>query len=434
MEIGSIVYLCVYLVTEIVNYALSYHCFFRVPFNKNKKTWIITILVCMTIHMLIAFRMSLYDATSFSAFTMIMIPVFLLTGERKRRYGLYPFVVFLSSSVAVCVSCFLSVIFQMNINDVVNHPTLNLICQVIPSGLLCIVYVYQKMSKKPVIEFWIGTKQYILYNLGAICVLEMMGSLQIFSKTAVPSRLFNMYCLFTSVSSIILIFLVLWQGISINNEIRLREQLRMNEAYTKLQEDHFNNLIVQDQKMRRFRHDMNAHLTALRGYCTEESSQELLEYIRCISEGFEANKARKYTGDHAVDAVLNHLVEKATKSGIDIDIKGGLGKEYSISSYELCSVFSNTIQNAIEACEKIDSSIERKIYVKMICFNERLVISVENTNLEEVVITNGKLQTTKANKLEHGFGTQNIAEIAKKYNGNVEYSTDANLFRVEIVL
>ena len=44
------------------------------------------------------------------------------------------------------------------------------------------------------------------------------------------------------------------------------------------------------------------------------------------------------------------------------------------------------------------------------------------------------METSKKDKINHGFGMKSISGIVQKYNGRIENSSDNNIFKTEINL
>lgn len=431
----DVLYLVIYLFTEFVNYFLGFHVLFHIRIHYRKKNWIVAILLLVAVHTVVAWCFSLYDSRAISIFTMLVIPIFLLKDRAKKTFSLYFFIVTSLSCLSIAVSFLVALLTDSEESQVLANPHLALICQCIPMMLLLGLYFYEKwkgIEQQVCLVF--DRKQYILFYTGAICVLVMISSLQYLCGFDLPTRVITVYCFITSVACIVFLFLILWHGVAMRRELQLKEQIRNLEVYTKLEEEHFKQLILQDEKMRRFRHDFNAHMSALRGYCQGDHNQELKEYLETMYSSSALFEVVSYTGDRGVDAVLNELVDKARSENIAIDVKGTLIENSRITSYELCSIFYNLLQNAIEACEKIEDETRRTIWVNMLTYNDKDIIRIKNSTSQRVKLQDGRLLTTKSDKQEHGIGSQNVAAIVKKHNGMISYQCDERVFEVEVVL
>lgn len=107
-------------------------------------------------------------------------------------------------------------------------------------------------------------------------------------------------------------------------------------------------------------------------------------------------------------------------------------KHSNIQAHDICVILSNLIDNAMEAVMKGNEKKEVKVTIRNI--NNFLTIQVSNDIFEPVKTKDGKIITTKANKLSHGWGMQSVQAAADNYEGTVKYSYDKKQFVVTVML
>ena len=102
--------------------------------------------------------------------------------------------------------------------------------------------------------------------------------------------------------------------------------------------------------------------------------------------------------------------------------------------YDLCTLFSNILNNAIEACEKLDDA--DKLIKIVVDFNrDRLYIKGSNIIKNSVELDkDGNPVSTKQDKNNHGYGCKNIRTVVRKYEGEIEFFVNDGIFVVEIIL
>ncbi|HEK4700284.1 TPA: GHKL domain-containing protein [Clostridioides difficile] len=66
--------------------------------------------------------------------------------------------------------------------------------------------------------------------------------------------------------------------------------------------------------------------------------------------------------------------------------------------------------------------------------NRLFVIKCENTKINEVVLKNNKVITSKKDSFLHGIGISSVKSSVEKYNGNVEIYSDKNKFTITIYI
>lgn len=423
-----------YVVSEFLNVLLCYYLIFGVEINKTKRNWYIALGLITGIHLCLPLFFDVLQTTYFTIVTMSVIPLLLLKGPKSVRYGLYLFIVLGMSSMSVTCSFLISLVMDITEGDIFSSYPLTLICQAIPFFLLFIVFTFRKIKGRGRQRVFLGKSTYILFYFGLSCVFLILASYQELCKYDLNSNISIVCGVATSVSCVIFLFMILWHGIAMNRELELREQINRIAEYNRMREEYFDQLITQDDKIRRFRHDMKAHLAAINGYVKDGRIEEIENYLKKISEDSMLHSAKIYSGDKGADAILSSLCDQAAGKNIDITINGSLTISQGISSFELCSIFYNLTQNAIEACEKLPDAITKEICINMAQVNNHGIISVENPVAEKVKITDGKIETQKTDRHNHGIGLRNVTDIVKKHDGTIKFSCDDRLFKVELVL
>ena len=102
---------------------------------------------------------------------------------------------------------------------------------------------------------------------------------------------------------------------------------------------------------------------------------------------------------------------------------------------DVCSMFANLIDNAIEANLNIYSdNLEKEIVLKSAYISEVCVIKIENNKENQVLSKNSNFITTKKDKYAHGIGLKNVREIVNKYNGETVVDYTETRFIVKILI
>lgn len=428
----DIIYLTLYLITEMFNYLLAYKVIFQAEITKDKKRWVAGIGCIFLIHYLLMYVYGELVSNSFSAATMALLPICLLEKREIKNYIIYPFIVMGTTNIIISFTYFFAIIFDVSEALILQNHELSLICQCLSIAMMLIAEGYRKIKKKRWIQIQLGWQQYVLFYIGILCTYLMISALQLLSKGDLSQRVINICGLAISVACIAFILLILWQGIVVYREIQYKERCEMNEEYMELQAEHHRQLMAQDKKMSKFRHDMNSHINMLKYYCENEKYQMLEEYLSKVIKESAVNYVAVYTRNRSVDAVIAPLAQLAQEKNIEMEWKGILPEEINVSIFDLCTIISNLLKNAIEACEKIPEGQERRIETKVGSYNGQIFITIRNTVANEVVIENQKLKTSKKDKENHGIGSQNVKEAVEKYDGIIVYECENGWFIVSI--
>ena len=121
---------------------------------------------------------------------------------------------------------------------------------------------------------------------------------------------------------------------------------------------------------------------------------------------------------------------KALKYNISIDIDANLKLANWIDDFDLCTLFGNLLDNAIEASIKEEES-KRYINVRAKVIKSFLTISVENNTVEGEEID---FVSRKDDQENHGFGMKNIKNVINKYGGEMTFETNNSCISIFVML
>ncbi|MEQ3168927.1 sensor histidine kinase [Mediterraneibacter gnavus] len=201
-----------------------------------------------------------------------------------------------------------------------------------------------------------------------------------------------------------------------------------------LQKNYYEELEQNQKQIRKFRHDMNNHLSVV-GYLLQKGElQKARDYFDKISVYMQTAN-RKFCENSVVNAVLNAKYNLMTDAKIDGFFHISIDKLLFIDDVSLCTLFANTLDNAIEACQKIEAPDRRKLELK--CrYTENGYFSLEliNAKINEIVVQKNQYISDKEDKSAHGIGISSIRDIVEKYEGTLDISYDDTSFKVVILI
>lgn len=206
----------------------------------------------------------------------------------------------------------------------------------------------------------------------------------------------------------------------ISQHRQMKRLLLLNERCIREQTEQYRRQGEEDMELRRFRHDYNAHITALQALAEEDDPQRLRDYVRDMSE-LTAGKSGYNTNNLISDAILNRYGRLCEKEEIRMRGTGKFPDQISVTDTDLCVILSNAMKNAYEAsvqCEKGEISFEVKSTGSFI----NLVI--RNSAEDQPELEEGYLITRKKDRKNHGIGTRNMVETARKNGGDVTWEWD----------
>ena len=209
-----------------------------------------------------------------------------------------------------------------------------------------------------------------------------------------------------------------------------REKERMAKNYLDAQKQYYELLRDKDLQTRKFRHDIRSHLATMQILCQKGNYEGIKEYLDNIN-GIVDNMANSFSvGHEIIDAMLNQYAYQANKEGIEMKVSGRIPNNLNINTFDLCTIFSNLLQNAIEAASKCKSG---KIYVLCQHYKGNLLLTIQNDFEKKPESVGGRFKTSKLDEQNHGFGMMNVKECVER-NGGTFYTEIVDKYFKAVVL
>lgn len=211
----------------------------------------------------------------------------------------------------------------------------------------------------------------------------------------------------------------------------LKTENKMLLELETLSENHMKDIEIMMEKNRIQTHDMKHHLLILREYGQEKQWDSLMSYLNELSDDILVSQKAMWTQVGILDTLLEQKKAKAESKGIEFRIRADRIGELPFSDMEICTLFSNLLDNAIEACEKIPDD-RRWIEIHITRKSAMLYITISNSIKGRPLEKEGKLITNKENHQLHGYGIKSVQKIVRKYEGEFSYQVHENEFVVTI--
>lgn len=182
---------------------------------------------------------------------------------------------------------------------------------------------------------------------------------------------------------------------------------------------------------RKFQHDIVNHLLCIEELSRLKKYEELEKYISSITYQYKKTKLLIQTNNYIVDVIASDLLGKYAEKNVSLQWNGKFRQKVYITDPDLSSLFSNLLRNAFEAAELVDES--RVVHVDIKYLGENLVIHISNPYRATSIFSKNEFLVTRKNKEYHGFGNLIVESIVKKYSGQIEYSVNNDIFRVDLL-
>ena len=177
------------------------------------------------------------------------------------------------------------------------------------------------------------------------------------------------------------------------------------------------------------RHDFRHKMQTIIKLIENEKYGELKELAKSYDKDASERSVKHYCSNAVIDAVLASYISIADARHIKVNTGLTFPDTLPIDDAELATVFANAIENAINACEKIDES-KRHIEIQVIK-SPRFMIQISNSFNGEVEFDKNGIPVSHT--LGHGIGTRSIVAFCEKHNAFYEFKAEDKKFLLRIV-
>lgn len=178
-------------------------------------------------------------------------------------------------------------------------------------------------------------------------------------------------------------------------------------------------------------HDLKHQIAFLRA---EQDPQRRLDFLDGMEEEIRIYEAQNKTGNSVLDTVLTGKSLYCARHGVELTCVADGARLNFMDVMDICSIFGNILDNAIECELGIPDRKKRLIHLAVYAKKRHLVIQCGNYCERELQFRDGLPVSTKEDGACHGFGVKSVRYTAEKYGGTVTIQNRDNWFELNIVI
>lgn len=248
--------------------------------------------------------------------------------------------------------------------------------------------------------------------------------------------------LITVATNLLLVLLFLYLQHVSNNMIKdnqkaisLANDLHQLEISIDAQKKHNDILIEHENEVRRQIHDLRHHIVSIKQLADEGKIDAIQDYINNLSQTIPSNNVKDFCDNQVANALLSYYYDEAHKNGIKIDIQVHIPSQNEhISDNVICVIIGNLLENAMEACQRIQKG-DKYIIFKSMVQGQLLIFSMDNTFDGTIRKKDDHFVSAKvADGSRMGIGLRSVMEIAHQYNGEGEFEAEGTIFHSSVYL
>ena len=201
--------------------------------------------------------------------------------------------------------------------------------------------------------------------------------------------------------------------------------------------EHFRQYQLAQEENARYHHDMRNNLLCLNSLMQEGKTQEAAQYLKDLVQAADRPSKRYITGDALLDGIVAVKAQTMEEQQIRFQLDGVLAGGLPWKPMDICNVFANALDNAIEACQKVAPE-KRTVTMNIKGTAQFWFLTIQNP-VDKKVDTAKLFQknggyTSKSNAANHGIGTYNMKYTVDSYGDMLKADCTEDTFTLEIMI
>lgn len=216
------------------------------------------------------------------------------------------------------------------------------------------------------------------------------------------------------------------------SEWRKRTRLLERSRYAR---ENYELVMQVDEDSRRRNHEIKHHMQTLYSLLANEESDEAKKYIEKVIKGAEQYTEMTYSENIVLNSIVGIRLNQAKKNGIDVQCHIHVPDKLEADNVDLSVLLSNMVENAMEACMRMENREEGYIRLEIRKKQKFLFIECENSVDRKEIPEDGQT-TVKDDRKNHGFGLDAMRAVAEKYASiiQIEHEPDRFIVRTNLCL
>ncbi len=225
------------------------------------------------------------------------------------------------------------------------------------------------------------------------------------------------------------IVIIVANAINVSSAVRKTELLQM-ESLLKKQHEQYAMKKSAAEAINHQYHDIKYYLNALEA---SRGDGQMKEFIDAVNHSIAPYETSIETGNEVVNVILSDKITRCTAHHIRLVPYVDASRLDFISSFDICALLGNAIDNAIEASMEVTSET-REISLKVSYARKLVVMRLSNNYVGKLIGTGRWPGTSKPDKEQHGYGLGSIDAVVTKYGGNMGYDASDGVFTLNIII
>ena len=244
-------------------------------------------------------------------------------------------------------------------------------------------------------------------------ILFVLGSTTYYFKKI--DTWFSLYHLFAYILILIVFYILFDFCVKSDRLQEFQSAYHLYEQQLEKQVDAYATQEQYVQRMRKFKHDWISLKNTLVPMLETVSREELLSYLGQIDTVLcsLSSAHKEFSNNPLVQAILIHTEVLCQKYGIAFEATAIFPPDMPLGSLDLCRIFTNITNNAVEANDLLGVHTSRYIHISTAANLNWCTITCENSFNGAIQKNGDTYSSTKEDTCAHGFGIRNVVSASK---------------------
>lgn len=225
---------------------------------------------------------------------------------------------------------------------------------------------------------------------------------------------------------------VMQMFLKMHESMMAQTHMQLAEQMVTIQKEQYQQMVEGMDRSARAEHDFRHHLIVIQDLADQNDLAGLNRYLAEFARASLPEDSAPVCNLHLVDLVMRHYIARARAGGIPIKAAAQFPAGFAIPEHELCVLFGNLLENALESCQRQREG-ERFITLETdIISSYMLTVHVRNSYSGRIQPRGDLFQSSKRSGL--GVGVSTIRHIAQKNEGSCIIRCEDGVFSVRLLL
>jgi len=202
------------------------------------------------------------------------------------------------------------------------------------------------------------------------------------------------------------------------------DELKELQHRMDLEKSYYMTVQSRREQLAEIRRTFSKQLETVSGFAGNDKDDRAREMIAVLANQIKGTQENSYCAIPVVNAILTEKEKSCEASCIGLCVDLDLPDPFTVSPIHLCSIFSNILDNAITACQQLQSAARPVIRLSSLVDGDYLFIKATNPSDKP----NPKPAPGR------GYGLRILSELSKRYGGDFQSNYRDGVFTTIVSL